>query len=197
MMLGVLLGAWLAAQAPDFAPLDTSEPVGYYIAPGGDTTLAEWALAAWDRAAGGALRFHAVPESQALLRLRWVRDGDGRYGEMRSIRVGARRGAEVYVALSAATTPDPLLRDTIVYLTCLHETGHGLGLTHTADYADIMYFFGYGGDVREYFGRYRRKLGRRDDLKGNSGLSARDVERVRKLYGVGGGSPPGGAGWAR
>ena len=80
------------------------------------------------------------------------------------------RGAEVYVLpdlrgmgpdILAAGSQDPLFRDTIVYLTCLHETGHALGLSHTADFADIMYFFGYDkGDIREYFGRYRRKLQR-------------------------------------
>ena len=53
---------------------------------------------------------------------------------------------------------DALFRDTIVYLTCLHELGHALGLAHTADFADVMYFFGFGGDITEFFGRYRRTL---------------------------------------
>ena len=55
----------------------------------------------------------------------------------------------------------PLFRDTIVYLTCLHEAGHALGLPHTSDFPDIMYFFRlWRRRFREYFGRYRRKLTR-------------------------------------
>ena len=69
---------------------------------------------------------------------------------------------------------DPLLRDTIVYLTCLHESGHALGLRHTDQFDDIMYSFQYGGDIPEYFGRYRRKLMKREDIRKNSGLSMAD-----------------------
>ena len=97
------------------------------------------------------------------------------------------RGAEVYVRpdlramgpdIFAAASQDGLLRDTIVYLTCLHETGHALGLAHTANFADIMYFFGYEkGDVKEYFDRYRRKLRGREDIVKNSGISPQDRAR--------------------
>ncbi len=45
-----------------------------------------------------------------------------------------------------------------------------------------MYFFGYGGDIPAYFGRYRALLKRRDDIPNTSGLSAADVARVRELY---------------
>ena len=69
---------------------------------------------------------------------------------------------------------DRLMRDVIVYLTCLHETGHALGLPHTAAFADIMYSFQFGGDIEEYFGRYRRKLEGRGDIAKNSGMSAAD-----------------------
>jgi len=77
---------------------------------------------------------------------------------------------------------DALLRDAIVYLTCLHETGHALGLAHTAAFADIMYSFQYGGDIPEYFGRYRRLLTSRKDIRKHSGMSADDRRRLVELY---------------
>jgi predicted Zn-dependent protease len=101
------------------------------------------------------------------------------------------RGAEVYVRpdlramgtdIFAAASKDALMRDSIVYLTCLHETGHALGLSHTADFADIMYFFGFDkGDVREYFARYRRKLRARMDISKNFGISPQDQARLTQM----------------
>jgi hypothetical protein len=45
-----------------------------------------------------------------------------------------------------------------------------------------MYFFGYDkGDVREYFGRYRRKLRDRADIVKNSGISPQDKARLIPL----------------
>ena len=41
-----------------------------------------------------------------------------------------------------------------------------------------MYYFGYGGDINEYFGRYRRKLTVREDIRKNSGLSPADREHL-------------------
>ena len=75
-----------------------------------------------------------------------------------------------------------MLRDTIVYLTCLHELGHALGMEHTAEFADVMYFFGFGGDIPRFFGRYRAVLTVRDDIAGLSGLSAGDVEQLLAAY---------------
>jgi len=77
---------------------------------------------------------------------------------------------------------DPLLRESIVYLTCVHELGHALGLRHTRDYRDIMYFFGYGGDIPKYFDRYRVQLRSRADIVKVSGLSSGDVTRLKTLY---------------
>jgi predicted Zn-dependent protease len=84
--------------------------------------------------------------------------------------------------MARAAGADALMRDTIVYLTCLHELGHAVGLSHTAEFDDIMYFFGYGGDLVGFFDRYRRQLRSRDDIQKTSGLSPADARRVRALY---------------
>jgi hypothetical protein len=45
-----------------------------------------------------------------------------------------------------------------------------------------MYYFGYGGDVVQYFGRYRAQIRSRSDIATVSGLSDADVNRIRALY---------------
>ena len=45
-----------------------------------------------------------------------------------------------------------------------------------------MYFFGFGGDIVEYFMRYRSKLQSRADIAKYSGLSSGDVDTLLKLY---------------
>ena len=145
-----------------------------------------WALGAWARAVP-ALRFEPASEDEALVRLYWTEGTQGLYGEMRPLIVGGRRGGAVYIQadvnllgddIAGRARTDPLFRDSVVYLTCLHELGHALGLSHTADFGDIMYFFGYGGDVVEYFTRYRVQLRGRSDIAGVSGLSSSDVRRL-------------------
>jgi hypothetical protein len=183
-------------------PLDETRTVGYFIATPpddsrarpGDEELAVWALEAWQRAAGGALRFvRAASEDEALVRVYWAPASGGQYGEMRPLSVDGRRGAAVFIRpdtaglgedIATRARLDALFRDTIVYLTCLHELGHALGLAHTAEFEDVMYFFGFGGDIEEFFGRYRRGLRERGDIRASSGLSSGDLEQLETLYGL-------------
>ncbi|MBZ5612099.1 MAG: hypothetical protein LAP38_27895 [Acidobacteriia bacterium] len=180
-MVGSLV---LAAGAP--------EKYSYWVEPcshpdtgcrAGDDELAAWALQAWQSASAGDLEFTRVESREhARIRVLWASAQQGLYGEARPIQVDGRRGAEVYVLPAPlGLHDDRLLRDAIVYLTCLHETGHALGLPHTAAFSDIMYSFQYGGDIDEYFGRYRRKLHARDDIRKNWGLSDADRATLRAI----------------
>ena len=161
-----------------------------------DEQLAEWALNAWAKASNGNLEFVRSPLSKARIRLYWASTGNqGLYGEARAITVDGKPGAEVDIRPSlqalghkveGAGSNDKLFRHTVVYLTCLHEIGHALGLPHTRSFSDIMYSFEYQGNILEYFGRYRRKLNRREDIQLNSGLSPDDVRRLLAIYNVNG-----------
>ncbi|HEX5227808.1 MAG TPA: hypothetical protein VFW44_08865 [Bryobacteraceae bacterium] len=149
-----------------------------------DPQLAQWVFEAWQKASDGKLEFTRVPDrDHARIRLFWASAEKGLYGETRPVYAdGHRLGAEVYVLPSPLpTSGDRLLRDAIVYLTCLHESGHALGLSHTAAFADIMYSFQFGGDIDEYFGRYRRKLTTRTDIAKNSGMSPADRARLLEI----------------
>jgi hypothetical protein len=188
----------LAQDAPALGPLDRGR-VTYFIAPAragsayrdGDRDLATWALGDWERAAGGQLHFEPGDEESALVHIFWVEPGGGQYGEMVPVEVGGRRGAAVFIrpdtdafgpAIAERARTDGLFRDTIVYLTCVHELGHALGLEHTANFRDVMYFFGFGGDIPLFFGRYRDKLDGRADIVNVSGLSPGDTLQLRALY---------------
>ncbi len=194
-----VLAASAAAPQDGPAPLETSEPVSYFIAEGAPDTgyrasdheLAEWALQAWAGTIGPQLRLVETPEDEALIRVYWAPADGGQYGQMQALRVGGRRGAAVFIrpdtsglgpVIGPAAARDPLLRETIVYLTCVHELGHAFGLMHTADFDDIMYSFQFGGDLTFYFQRYRDRLTDRASIAGESGLSPADVARVQALY---------------
>jgi hypothetical protein len=164
-----------------------NERSGYRVS---DSELALWALQAWQRGAGKGMRLEAAAEPDALVRLYWAESNEGEFGEMQPVLVGRRQGAAVYIQPDVGSlgpevggaAADPLLRESIVYLTCLHEFGHALGLAHTRDFRDIMYSFTFGGDVPAYFARYRSQIHTRGDIARVSGLSDADVARVRELY---------------
>ena len=155
-----------------------------------DPQLAEWALQAWQKSSTGKLRLEKTTDMlSANIRVHWATAEDGQYGETRVFVEGALKGADVYVRpditgmgpdIFALANRDPLLREAIVYLTCLHETGHALGLSHTTDFPDIMYTFQAGGNIPEYFGRYRRLLHVRKDIADNAGISLNDRVRLQK-----------------
>ena len=142
---------------------------------------------AWRSASEGQLTLEKTAElANAHIRVYWASANQGLYGEARPITVKGVRGAEVYVlpGIVAAGEADTILRDAIVYLTCLHETGHALGLAHTSRFSDIMYSFQYGGDITEYFGRYRRLLSSRADIRKHSGMSVEDRKHLREVLRV-------------
>lgn len=177
-------------------------PVTYFVAGGSpesgfreaDRALAEWALSAWGSLSDPPLDLRPGPEASATIRVYWVPAGAGLYGEMRGRIVDGRPAADVFVRpdteglgadIAERARRDPLFRDAIVYLTCVHELGHAFGLSHTSSFADIMYSFQFGGDFVAYFLRFREKLGSWSDIERASPFSASDVEAFRALYGTG------------
>jgi hypothetical protein len=110
---------------------------------------------------------------------------------MQQIVVGKKIGAALSInidmdalgpEIAARARADRLYRNTIVYLTCVHEIGHGLGMQHTDDYQDIMYSFQYGGDIPAYFERYRERLHKGADVAKNDAFSDGDLNQLHHLH---------------
>ncbi|HLW76942.1 MAG TPA: matrixin family metalloprotease [Bryobacteraceae bacterium] len=165
----------------------SARDISYWIAPcenpesrckPGDEELARWALEAWEREAGGRIHFTAAAARDATFLMVWALPARGVYGETVPIEVNGQRRERMDLRVEDGFTKDRLLHDTIVYLTCVHESGHALGLAHTSNFDDIMYSFQYGGAIPEYFARFRRKLTKRDDIRKYSGISASDRARL-------------------
>jgi hypothetical protein len=198
MLFEVAAGPGQTARPP--GSLALSGPLTYSIAdgsgvPGYDSTdprLARMALEAWSRESGGRIQFVEAPSAdQARVRIVWVAAESGLFGQARPIEVGGQPGAVVFVTpgvdalgadLARGVARDRLLRHVVVYLACVHELGHALGLAHTDDFADIMYSFAFGGDILDYFMRYRLGVDEIGDIPSRSGLSDGDRAALGALY---------------
>ncbi len=156
----------------------------YWVDPHPEAPLAHAAMKQWEAASDGKLIVKAVDkEDEAELRFRWLNPQyRGHYGSSIAKMVKGKLVHDLVInGTMANEEKDPLLAATILFLTCVHESGHALGLQHTRDFADIMYSFEFGGDLQEYFARYRRQLQSREDFKKVSPVAKGDAAQLRAI----------------
>lgn len=147
--------------------------------------LVRVALATWEAATGGLLRFEeseAFPEKGIRV---FFAGGFPNFGVAKpqvDEESGEIRSADVIVV--SDPMGDRLQRDLVVYLTALHELGHALGLRHSDRLGEIMYGFRGPSDADLTFRRYRRKLRSAVDIGSPraSGLTEADQRAIRALY---------------
>ena len=158
------------------------DPAG---APAGADALVERAMKTWTNAAPDRFTLERTARKDgAGVRVHFF-TRDWRYGMTQTHpdpRTGLIADADVVVAADAGR--DALDRRIVIYLTALHELGHALGLSHSADINDIMYLFRVEGDGERFFGAYRKRLRSVDDIGSTraTGLSGEDVRLLRRLY---------------
>ncbi len=159
--------------------------IGQSFARPDDPDLVERAMRTWTEAADGRFRLErSTAPVSAAVRVSFA-TGDAHLGEASPItdrRTGLIVGADVAIAANVAG--DSIGQQLVIYLTALHELGHALGLAHSDDMADIMYFFRRPEDPERYFGAYRARLRSAADIGSARarGLSARDIAALIDLY---------------
>jgi predicted Zn-dependent protease len=156
----------------------------YWVEAQPEAPLAHAAMKHWAAASEGKLELKATDqEDEADIRFRWLNPQyRGLYGTSVPKMVRGKLVHELVInATMANAETDPLLQATILFLTCVHESGHALGLQHTREFADIMYSFEYGGDLQEYFARYRRLLKAKGDVARHSPIAKGDAAQLRGI----------------